>query len=636
MTRKEQLEFCNKCSNRKFDPKSGIICGLTNKPAEFEENCKYFIQDKGVQDLNSEDQVEEIVSESIVLDESTIIKLKSHQDFYYAIVGGLLATIISAVTWAAITVATEMQIGFMAIGVGILVGYTVQFFGAGIDKKFGYLGAGLSLLGCLLGNLLSQVGFIANQESLGYFETLTYLNPNLIITIFAETFSPMDLLFYGIATYEGYKFSFRKVTTEVITRLINNDTTKDLSNYRLRMPLVIISIVLLTFVSIKVSLGYSGHKIYTYDSGKTMSEGDLYRSKQHGNWTFYFENGNKQTDGFYRNGSRDSIWNWYREDGSIESTGSYKYGLENGVWKNYYENGRIADSGFYENTRMVGQWRSWYENGSLKSISFYKDGIPDSIWISKYENGQVSGELAYKEGSPLGIYTTYFENGQLSEQVNYDEEGIISILNVYSQDGSQLVKDGNGIYKGFDPSGQLRQEGKVEGGLKTGSWISYHENGLKSEEGIFEGEVYRVLNYWDRNGIQTVKDGFGSYKSFLDGDTIVIESGEYNNGNKTGIWTTYYPSSGEIFQESHLQNGKINGKTSMYYINGLLQASGEMINDQREGDWIWYHPTGGISSVATFVNGKKEGKQLLYDLDGNEVREEIYKSGVRIKEVLKR
>ena len=28
------------------------------------------------------------------------------------------------------------------------------------------------------------------------------------------TFSPMDLLFYGIAVYEGYKFSFRQVGPE--------------------------------------------------------------------------------------------------------------------------------------------------------------------------------------------------------------------------------------------------------------------------------------------------------------------------------------------------------------------------------------------------------------------------------------
>ena len=116
---------------------------------------------------------------TILMDDEIIQKLRSHQDFYYGIFGGLLAMILGAIIWAIITVATEYQIGYMAIGVGLLVGFTVQFFGAGIDKKFGYLGATLSLLGCMLGNLLSQVGFIANEQSLGYYETLTYLNLNL-------------------------------------------------------------------------------------------------------------------------------------------------------------------------------------------------------------------------------------------------------------------------------------------------------------------------------------------------------------------------------------------------------------------------------------------------------------------------
>jgi hypothetical protein len=36
----------------------------------------------------------------------------------------------------------------------------------------------------------------------------------------ATTFSPMDLLFYGIAVYEGFKLSFRKITHEEIRAAI--------------------------------------------------------------------------------------------------------------------------------------------------------------------------------------------------------------------------------------------------------------------------------------------------------------------------------------------------------------------------------------------------------------------------------
>ena len=55
-----------------------------------------------------------------------IINTTTH--FYFAFIGGLVAMLISAVLWAVITVATQFQIGFMAIGVGLLVGYSVQYF----------------------------------------------------------------------------------------------------------------------------------------------------------------------------------------------------------------------------------------------------------------------------------------------------------------------------------------------------------------------------------------------------------------------------------------------------------------------------------------------------------------------------
>jgi hypothetical protein len=36
----------------------------------------------------------------------------------------------------------------------------------------------------------------------------------MVPEVMMDAFSPMDLLFYGIAIYEGYKFSFRQITEE--------------------------------------------------------------------------------------------------------------------------------------------------------------------------------------------------------------------------------------------------------------------------------------------------------------------------------------------------------------------------------------------------------------------------------------
>ncbi|WP_394974211.1 DUF4328 domain-containing protein [uncultured Croceitalea sp.] len=46
MTRAEYLTFCKKCKNRKFNPDKGIICGLTDKIADFKGECANFSYDK--------------------------------------------------------------------------------------------------------------------------------------------------------------------------------------------------------------------------------------------------------------------------------------------------------------------------------------------------------------------------------------------------------------------------------------------------------------------------------------------------------------------------------------------------------------------------------------------------------------
>ena len=73
-----------------------------------------------------------------------------------ALIGGLAASVLGAILWAAVTVTAKFQIGFMAVGMGVLVGFTVRYLGQGGTAAFGVLGAAVSLFGCLLGNLFSE------------------------------------------------------------------------------------------------------------------------------------------------------------------------------------------------------------------------------------------------------------------------------------------------------------------------------------------------------------------------------------------------------------------------------------------------------------------------------------------------
>jgi ABC-type lipoprotein release transport system permease subunit len=72
---------------------------------------------------------------------------------------------------------------------------------------FGIAGASLSLLGCILGNLFTIYYFIAQQEQQSFLSVLT-ANLSAAPTLMASAAQPMDLLFYGLALYYGYKLSF--------------------------------------------------------------------------------------------------------------------------------------------------------------------------------------------------------------------------------------------------------------------------------------------------------------------------------------------------------------------------------------------------------------------------------------------
>jgi hypothetical protein len=138
-------------------------------------------------------------------------RLRSQQNLVGGVIAGVVAAGVGAILWAVITVTTEFQIGFMAIGVGFLVGIAVRRVGKGVDTIFGLTGAVLALVGCAAGNLLAICGLLAKHNNLPFFTVLSGLEFELVKNLMVASFSPMDLLFYGIAVYEGYKLSFRRL-----------------------------------------------------------------------------------------------------------------------------------------------------------------------------------------------------------------------------------------------------------------------------------------------------------------------------------------------------------------------------------------------------------------------------------------
>jgi hypothetical protein len=148
-------------------------------------------------------------------------RMRDEQDLARGAFAGFGAALLGACAWALITVLTGYQIGWMAIGVGFLVGYSVKTFGRGVDTVFGITGALFALLGCALGNLLSVAIVVASEAQVSTTFILSNLDFQAAKELMTATFNPMDLLFYGLALYEGYRFSFRKLSESEVRSLMS-------------------------------------------------------------------------------------------------------------------------------------------------------------------------------------------------------------------------------------------------------------------------------------------------------------------------------------------------------------------------------------------------------------------------------
>jgi len=140
--------------------------------------------------------------------------LRAEQSISRGLLAGIAAALVSALVWGLISKATGYEVGWIAIGVGFLVGFAVRIFGKGLDTRFQVMGAVLAGLAVALGRIVAVCMFASEGSNMGTFELLFSLGLGDMLDLLKETFSGMDLLFYGLAVWEGWQFSLRQPTPE--------------------------------------------------------------------------------------------------------------------------------------------------------------------------------------------------------------------------------------------------------------------------------------------------------------------------------------------------------------------------------------------------------------------------------------
>ena len=127
-----------------------------------------------------------------------------------AALAGVVAALLGALLWAALVGATHFKIGYAAIGIGFLVGWTMRAVGKGHNPVYGYVGAVLALLGCVVGDVLSDCVAVATQVGRPTMDIVSHLNPAMAVELLKAGFQPLDALFYVLAAMAGYRNAFFK------------------------------------------------------------------------------------------------------------------------------------------------------------------------------------------------------------------------------------------------------------------------------------------------------------------------------------------------------------------------------------------------------------------------------------------
>lgn len=339
-----------------------------------------------------------------------------------------------------------------------------------------------------------------------------------------------------------------------------------------------------------------------YDEGKTQLKQIITLrsadSVAHGPFKDYFQSGSPGINGYYQEGQPDSLWVYYFENGKKKSSGSFRQGEQTGLWDYFYESGALKASGTLEKGRKNGYWSNYFENGNEKSSGGYFNDLKEGIWNYFFEDGTVKAQAYYERGN--GIYKQFYPSGDLR-------------MEGYNQDGKSA-----GEWKYFYESGETEAEGKFEDGLRNGLWVFYHQNGQVSAKGAYEeGKKTGLWTYFHANG---QKSGEGVLiKDQRDGQwNLYYESGEikaksaYSQGD--GIFTEYYPS-GKQKAKGEILDGKRHGKWIFFNENGVLD--GEAVFDKGQGEYTGYYPNQSVKMKGPMEGEKRTGEWQLFNPDGS-------------------
>lgn len=314
-------------------------------------------------------------------------------------------------------------------------------------------------------------------------------------------------------------------------------------------------------------------------------------------------------------------------------------GHKEGLWQTFYPDLTVKWEGTYTDGKKDGYFKTYDEKGNLLTVEKYINDVlqinpPElaklDIKTIYYSNGMVESTGPYKDSIPVGEHRIYDEHGHPEKAVLYDDSGRLAATGPIDSADMQ-----EGYWKEYYETGELKDEGAYEKGLKTGEWKYYFRDGKTFEIGKYAKgkQTGKWLWYYDdgklrreSNFIRGQEDG--DFVEYNDSNQLITK-GQYSDGMKEGDW---------VYQLGNFKSfGKYNDDmqdsvwTEYYVDNGQIRFRGRYNQDRPDGEHIWYYPDGKKEWEGKYNLGLKEDKWKYYTPDGLLFLTITYRDDVEIK-----
>ena len=115
---------------------------------------------------------------------------------------------------------------------------------------------------------------------------------------------------------------------------------------------------------------------------------------------------------------------------------------------------------------------------------------------------------------------------------------------------------------------------------------------------------------------------------------VLLESGNYDSGELTGIRELFFPD-GKVKVRERYKNGQITDLYEYYFPNGQKELEGYYIDGAMYGPWKKYDDQGNLLEVVTMIDNEEMGPFEEYHPNGKPAAQGAYLHGPNENGILK-